>query len=139
MTHSGPLNELFFIEVDRTATRPQPSQFFLSDAGVDTITLPGGLVTAAHPKTWAVYVGAVRYSRDDFFAITDVQVVDRYTLAAAAVRSRYGIRHHSSQGFVAPNTLSFTHHSLHKEKPPPQLPAAGVYFSISLIRLIRRP
>ena len=89
-THSVPLDELFFIEVDRTAIQLQPGQYFLSDAGVDTITLPGGLVTATHPSAQVVYVGAVRYRRDDFLAITDVQVVDQFSQAAAAARSRFG-------------------------------------------------
>ena len=89
-THSVPLDDLFFIEVERTALQMQPGQFFLSDWGLDTIDLPGGLVTATHPTADVVYVGTVRYRRDDFFAITDVRVLDRYSQAAAAVRSRYG-------------------------------------------------
>ena len=89
-THSVPLDDLFFIEVDRTAIQLQPGQYFLSDSGVDTITLPGGLVTATHPSAQVVYVGTVRYRRDDFLAITDVNVSDRYSQAAAAIRSRYG-------------------------------------------------
>lgn len=89
-THSVPLDDLFFIEVDRTAIQLQPGQYFLSDSGIDRIILPGGLVTATHPTAQVVYVGTVRYRRDDFFAITDMQVSDRYAQAAAAIRSRYG-------------------------------------------------
>lgn len=89
-THSVPLDDLFFIEVERTALQMQPGQFFLSDWGPDSIVLPGGLVTATHPTADVVYVGTVRYRRDDFFAITDVRVLDRFSQAAAAVRSRYG-------------------------------------------------
>ena len=88
-THSVPLDDLFFIEVDRTTIEMQPSQFFLSSGG-DTIKLPGGLVTATHPTAQIVYVGAVRYRRDDFYAITDVRVLDRFSQAAAAARARYG-------------------------------------------------
>jgi hypothetical protein len=89
-THSVPLDDLFFIEVDRTAIQLQPGQYFLSDSGIDSITLPGGLVTAAHPTAQVVYVGTVRYRRDDFFAITDVRVLDRFGQAAAEIKSRYG-------------------------------------------------
>ena len=89
-THSVPLDDLFFIEVDRSAIQLQPGQYFLSDLGVDSVTLPGGLVTATHPTAQVVYVGTVRYRRDDFYTITDVRVLDRYAQAAAAVRSRYG-------------------------------------------------
>lgn len=89
-THSVPLNDLYFIEVDRTAIQLQPGKYFLSNAGVDTITLPGGQVTATHPSAQVVYVGTIRFRRDDFFAITDVRVVDRFTQAAAAARQRYG-------------------------------------------------
>jgi len=89
-THSVPLDELYFIEVDRTAIELQPSQYFLSDMGVDSIRLPGNLATATHPTAQIVYVGTVRYTRDDFFAITDVRVSDRFAQAAAAARARYG-------------------------------------------------
>ncbi len=88
-THSVPLDDLFFIEVDRTAIELQPGQFFLNSGG-DAIKLPGGLVTAAHPTAQIVYVGAVRYRRDDFYAITDVRVLDRFSQAATAARARYG-------------------------------------------------
>lgn len=89
-THSVPLDDLFFIEVDRSAIELQPGQYFLSDVGVDAIRLPGGLVTAAHPTAQVVYVGTVRYQRDDFYAITDVRVIDRYSQAAAQARRLYG-------------------------------------------------
>lgn len=89
-THSVPLGDLFFIEVDRTAIQLQPGKYFLSNVGVDTITLPGGQVTASHPTAQVVYVGTIRFRRDDFFAITDVRVIDRFSQAAAAARNRYG-------------------------------------------------
>ncbi len=89
-THSVPLDDLFFIEVDRTAIQLQPGKYFLSNAGVDTITLPGGQVTATHPSAQVVYVGTIRFRRDDFFAITDVRVIDRFSQVAATTRHRYG-------------------------------------------------
>ncbi|MGJ8621396.1 MAG: hypothetical protein ACSHW1_01375 [Yoonia sp.] len=89
-THSVPLGELFFVEVDRTAIQLQPGQYFLSDGFMDAITLPGGLVTATHPTAQVVYVGTVRYQRDDFYAITDVRVIDRYSQAVAQARRLYG-------------------------------------------------
>jgi hypothetical protein len=89
-THSVPLEELFFIEVDRQALELLPSKYFLSDAGVDLIELPGGFVTATHPTAQVVYVGNLRYRRDDFFAVTDIRVTDRYGEAVAAARRLYG-------------------------------------------------
>ena len=89
-THAVPLDDLFFIEVDRRALELQPGQFFLSDSGVDTIRVPGGLVTATHPTAQVIYVGTVRYSRNEFYAITDVRVIDRYGQAAAAARRQFG-------------------------------------------------
>ena len=89
-THSVPLDDLFFIEVDRGAIQMQDGQYFLSDMGVDTIALPGGFVTATHPTAQVVYVGTIRYNRDDFFSITNVHVLDRFAQAAAEARRRYG-------------------------------------------------
>jgi hypothetical protein len=89
-THSVPLDDLFFIEVDRTAIQLQRGQYFLSNAGVDTIHLPGGQVTATHPTAQVVYVGTIRFRRDDFYAITDVNILDRYSQAAAAITTRFG-------------------------------------------------
>jgi hypothetical protein len=89
-THSVPLDDFFFIEVDRGAIQMQDGQYFLSDMGVDTIQLPGGFVTATHPSAQVVYVGTIRYTRDDFLAITNVRVLDRFNQAAAEARQRYG-------------------------------------------------
>ena len=89
-THSVPLDNLYFIEVPRTAIVLKDSQYLLSDAGVDDIRLPGGLFSTSSPTAQVVYIGTVRFARDDFYAITDVRVIDRYAQAAAAVRSRYG-------------------------------------------------
>jgi hypothetical protein len=89
-THAVPLDELFFIEVDRGAIQLQNGKYLLSDLGLDAMTLPGGFVTAAHPTAQIVYVGTLRYTRDDFLAITDVRVLDRYGQATAAARRLYG-------------------------------------------------
>ena len=68
----------------------QNGQFLLSDMGVDSISLPGGFVTATHPSAQVVYVGTIRYSRDDFFAVTNVRILDRYSQAVSAARQLYG-------------------------------------------------
>lgn len=61
-----------------------------TNRGQDDIKLPGRLRYTVKPDDRAVYVGTVRYHRDDYNAITRVEVVDDYEAAKKAFVARYG-------------------------------------------------
>jgi hypothetical protein len=57
---------------------------------LDKAWLPGGLSFTPPVNAKAIYVGTVRYMRDDFWNITKVQVIDDYNSAKAEFEMRFG-------------------------------------------------
>jgi hypothetical protein len=53
---------------------------------------PGGLKVSLRPGDKAVYVGTVRYHRNEFFEITRVLIVDDYERANSEFRKKFGTR-----------------------------------------------
>ena len=51
---------------------------------------PGGFQVAAKPGDRAVYVGTLRYHRDEFFEVTRITVVDEYREANAEFEAKFG-------------------------------------------------
>jgi len=51
---------------------------------------PGGFQVAAKPGERAVYIGTLRYHRDEFFEVQRVTVVDEYKQASAEFEAKFG-------------------------------------------------
>lgn len=51
---------------------------------------PGGFQVAARPGDRAVYIGTLRYHRDEFFEIQRITVVDEYKQASAEFEAKFG-------------------------------------------------
>lgn len=51
---------------------------------------PGGFQVAARPGDRAVYVGTLRYQRDEFFEITRITIVDEHREASAEFEAKFG-------------------------------------------------
>jgi hypothetical protein len=51
---------------------------------------PGGFQVAAKPGDRAVYIGTLRYHRDEFFEIQRITVVDEYKQANAEFEAKFG-------------------------------------------------
>lgn len=51
---------------------------------------PGGFQVAAKPGDRAVYVGTLRYHRDEFFEITRITIVDEHREASAEFEAKFG-------------------------------------------------
>lgn len=62
-----------------------------SDSG--DIVLPAGVKIDVHPGDKAVYIGTIRYERDDFFSITKVSIRDDYEHENAAFIKKFGKGH----------------------------------------------
>lgn len=63
---------------------------------------PGGLRVGLKEGDRAVYIGTLRYHRNEFFDITDVQVVDEYAAANAEYSKRFGNGVPLSKALMAP-------------------------------------
>jgi hypothetical protein len=54
------------------------------------IYFPGGFQVAAKPGDRALYIGTLRYHRDEFFEITRVTIADEYREASAEFEAKFG-------------------------------------------------
>jgi hypothetical protein len=59
---------------------------------VGTILVPGGIKYHTNNKTNALYIGTIRYYRDDYNAITKVRVINQYKAANREFRKRTGAK-----------------------------------------------
>ncbi len=57
---------------------------------VERLILPGGLKYAIGPADKAVYIGTLRYHRDDYNAITKIDLLNEFDKANKAFVDRYG-------------------------------------------------
>jgi len=61
-----------------------------TNQGQEDIKLPGGLRYTLNPGDRAVYVGTIRYHRDDYNTITKTEVIDDYARVNREFVARYG-------------------------------------------------
>ena len=59
-------------------------------SGTDNAYFPGGLKANIRPGDKAVYIGTIRYHRDEFFEITDAEIVDEYDRVKAEFEELLG-------------------------------------------------
>mgnify|MGYP001434112348 FL=1 len=64
--------------------------FLDAGPGMNRARFPGGLKVSLNPGDRAVYIGTLRYHRDEFFEITRVAVVDEYGAAQAEFTKKFG-------------------------------------------------
>lgn len=60
------------------------------DNGVDRAYFPGGLKITIHPGDRAIYIGTLRYYRNEFMEVTKTALVDDYARANAEFKKTYG-------------------------------------------------
>jgi len=63
---------------------------------------PGGLKVSLKPGEKAVYVGTVRYHRNEFFEITKANIVDDYDRANAEFKKKFGSRYPLHKALLTP-------------------------------------
>lgn len=88
----APLGNTFFVRSKAAPAYILGGVLFL-DIGGSTLQkahFPGGFQIAAKPGDRAVYIGTVRYHRDEFFEITRIQIVDDYREASAEFEAKFG-------------------------------------------------
>ena len=63
---------------------------------------PGGLRVSLKPRDKAVYIGTVKYYRNEFFEIKKVVIVDDYERANAEFKKKYGARYSLRKALLTP-------------------------------------
>lgn len=82
--------ETYFKETDARKTYLNAGVFFVDVISMDQAWLPAGMSFTPPANAKAIYIGTVRYTRDDFMNITKVQVIDEYREAKAEFEKSLG-------------------------------------------------
>lgn len=109
----APFGEVFFV---RTANTPLYylggvvymdtavsfwRNFLLDEPNfVQKAFLPGGVKIDQQPDDRAIYIGTLRYYRDEFFSINRIDVVDEYETVKKEFAARFGDRISLRKGLV---------------------------------------
>ena len=88
----APIGETFFVRGKAAPSYLLGGLLFLDIGGSSQqkAIFPGGFQVAVKPGDRAVYIGTVRYQRDEFWEIQRVTVVDEYAKASAEYEARFG-------------------------------------------------
>lgn len=96
----APLGQNFFVRSSNKPFYILGGLVFLSDT--NRAYFPGGAKVNIAPGDKAVYIGTIRYHRDEFFNITKVVVVDDYARANAQFKAQFGARYTLRKALLAP-------------------------------------
>jgi hypothetical protein len=86
------LGETFFVRGKAAPSYLLGGLLFLDIGGSsqERAIFPGGFQIAARPGDRAIYIGTLRYQRDEFWEIQRITVVDEYTKANAEYEAKFG-------------------------------------------------
>lgn len=73
-----------------------------SQAGVESVYLPGGLKVDVQPNDKAVYIGKLHYVRNEYFDIVKAEIVDDYDRANAAFKKKFGAKYNLRKALAVP-------------------------------------
>jgi hypothetical protein len=68
----------------------------------DQAYFPGGLKANIRPDDRAVYIGTIRYHRNEFFEITDAEIVDDYDRVKAESERQLGRKYPLRKALLKP-------------------------------------
>jgi hypothetical protein len=88
----APIGRTFFVRSKAAPSYVLGGVLFLDIGGSSQqkAYFPGGFQVAAKPGDRAVYIGTLRYHRDEFFEITRISIVDEQREASAEYEARFG-------------------------------------------------
>jgi len=88
----APIGETFFVRSSSKPFHIIGGMLFLDIGGnsLDRAYFPGGVRVAVNAEDRAVYIGTLRYHRDEFWKILKVTIVDDYAAASAEFNKRFG-------------------------------------------------
>lgn len=91
-----PRNSPYIVAGNITVDYPSPGTF---DRG---ILLPTHFKLDIRSSDSAIYIGHLKYTRDDFNSVTKVRLVDNYKTALGQFRKKYGSSHKLRKSLVQP-------------------------------------
>jgi hypothetical protein len=68
----------------------------------DQAYFPGGLKADLKPDDKAVYIGTIRYHRNEFFEVTNVEIIDDHERVNAEFKKRFGDQHPLRKALLIP-------------------------------------
>jgi len=68
----------------------------------DQAYFPGGLEADIKPDDKAVYIGTIRYHRNEFFEVTDSEIIDDYERVNAEFKKQFGEEHQLRKALLIP-------------------------------------
>jgi hypothetical protein len=71
-------------------------------SATDNAYFPGGLKADIRPGDRAVYVGTIRYHRNEFFEVTDAEIVDDYARVRVEFEAQFGKQHPLRKALLRP-------------------------------------
>jgi hypothetical protein len=87
----APLEQTFFVRSDNRPFHILLGELWLTvGRTLDKVYFPGGLTVDVRPADKAVYIGTLRYHRNEFFQFTKSEIVDDYERANAEFRKKFG-------------------------------------------------
>ena len=88
----APVGETFFVRGKAAPAYLLGGLLFLDIGGSSQqkAIFPGGFQVAVKPGDRAVYIGTLRYQRDEFWEIQRVTIVDEYAKANAEYEAKFG-------------------------------------------------
>ena len=84
------LGSTFFLETTKKPTYLKGAMIVLDTIKQQRLWFPGDLYFDIPEGANAVYIGTLRYTRDDFNNIVDMEVIDEYSEAVAKVKQQLG-------------------------------------------------
>jgi len=96
------LGKVFFFSVPRNMKYIVDGEILtvFSRFGSEKIILPTGFKVNIKPSDKAVYIGDIRYKRDDFNSITRIELKDNYTKARRLFRKKFGKKYKLRKSLV---------------------------------------
>ena len=86
------LGQTFFVRSGNKSFYVLGGMLYLDIGGTEMnqAYFPGGLKVSIKPGDKAVYVGTLKYHRNEFFQVTKVEIVDDYTRANNEFKKKFG-------------------------------------------------
>ncbi len=73
-----------------------------SNGAMRNVNLPGGVKIELRSKDKAVYIGTIRYTRNEYFDITRAEINDDYDRANAAFKKKFGVKYSLRKALAVP-------------------------------------
>ncbi len=82
------LGNTFYVRARREPFYVVRSEIWMGmkTVGIEKMVIPAGYKIDIRPDDRAVYIGTIRYHRDEFFSVDKVEVINDYKKEAAAFR-----------------------------------------------------